>query len=157
MRGRRWQAPGRQSHQGACYLIQTELQHPALGKPRSRRTPTVHRIVAAPRLHPGQSCVPDALTVFSRSFIAIGLIGCATACGTLSLGPSDVVVAAYREANAGQFSQADSYVTNDFKSIEAQDSGSRLVWRVNTRNQSLRSISPTRTDTSGDTSTVAQP
>jgi len=96
-----------------------------------------------------------ALDVYSRRFIALLLVGCAAACGTLSPSPSEVVVAAFQEANAGRFSQADAYLTSDLKSVEAQDGGSRLVWRVNTRNQSLTSISPTRTDTTGDTSTVA--
>jgi len=102
-----------------------------------------------------QGCTPATLANFSRRLIALMLIGCATACGTLTMSPSDVVVAAYRDANAGQFSQADAYLASDLRSIEAQDGGSRLVWRLNTRNQSLRSISPTRTDTTGDTSTVA--
>jgi hypothetical protein len=102
-----------------------------------------------------RSVCRTAVSVDPYRLIALVLVGCATACGTLSLSPSDVVVAAYHEANAGRFSQADAYLTGDLKSVESQDGGSRLVWRVNTRNQSLTPISPTRTDTNGDSSTVA--
>jgi hypothetical protein len=90
----------------------------------------------------------------AMGWLALLVLGCLAGCGTVSMTPSDVVVAAYREANGGHFSQADTYLTSDLKSFESQDGGSRVVWRVNTRNQSLVSITPTRTNVSGDTSTV---
>lgn len=80
------------------------------------------------------------------------LLSCGVASSTIGPGdPTQTVQSAYTAANAGNYAQADSYLSPELKAIEQQDGGSRVVWDANTRNRTLTTFSaPTATTNTPD-------